>query len=135
MMDKETTTLEASADVAGRSEFALLSCPFCGGAAEFEYAEQDDGMGRVQCINSLCGVGIFDDRDSATEKWNQRQQRMMNIETAPRDGSMILILANDRFNGRIFEARWCEDVGSFTGRDGFAIFDNATKWLPWPETT
>jgi len=32
----------------------------------------DDGMGRAQCTNRKCGIGFFDDRESAIEKWNRR---------------------------------------------------------------
>jgi Lar family restriction alleviation protein len=51
-------------------EIELKPCPFCGGKADFEYADQDDGMGRCECTK--CGVGYFDDRESAIEKWNNR---------------------------------------------------------------
>ena len=50
----------------------LMSCPLCGSIAEFDYAEQDDGMGYAQCTNRLCGLSIFDDKDAAIEKWNTR---------------------------------------------------------------
>jgi phage/plasmid primase-like uncharacterized protein len=49
----------------------LLPCPFCGAHADFEY-EGDDGMGRAGCTNWQCGIGIFDTRDAAIEKWNKR---------------------------------------------------------------
>jgi len=59
----------------------LLPCPFCGSPAEFEYTdynpetgEGDDGMGYARCKNSHCGIGFFDDRDSAIEKWNRRSR-------------------------------------------------------------
>lgn len=50
----------------------LKPCPFCGSPAEFDY-EGEDGLGAVQCTNRKCSVRIFDDRDSAIEKWNRRE--------------------------------------------------------------
>lgn len=55
-----------------QERFFMLPCPFCGSEGEFEYAEQDGGMGRAQCANKQCGVSFFDDHDSAIEKWNKR---------------------------------------------------------------
>ena len=48
----------------------LLSCPFCGASAEFEYIDNGYGTGYVQCTE--CGVSIFGGRDSAIEMWNRR---------------------------------------------------------------
>lgn len=57
----------------------LKPCPFCGGEAEWEYREWnrhdetgDDGTGWARCTNRGCGAQIFDDRDSAIERWNRR---------------------------------------------------------------
>lgn len=55
----------------------LLTCPFCGSHAEFEYTEWDgesgdDGMGYVRCANYKCGVNIYGDYESAVEQWNKR---------------------------------------------------------------
>ena len=64
------------------NEAEINDCPFCGGSAEFEYSEQDDGMGRAQCKNHKCGVYIFDDLESAAKKWNKRITSVSNINTA-----------------------------------------------------
>jgi hypothetical protein len=61
------------------NELKLKPCPFCGAPAEFEYTDYNhetgkggDGMGHAQCTNRMCGIGFFDDRDAAVEKWNSR---------------------------------------------------------------
>ena len=68
----------------------LLPCPFCGSPAEFEYREYnhdtgegDDGMGWAECANPLCGVRVFDDRDTAIEKWNRREPPQKATNSTP----------------------------------------------------
>jgi len=66
-----------------------------------------------------------------TAKWE-------SIESAPKDGSVILIglpvvgnlTADDR---RVYEGRWNEEEGMFTSVNGFLLFDEATHWMPLPE--
>ena len=50
----------------------ILPCPFCDAKAIFDYDDNDEGMGSVQCTNWQCSARIFDDRDSAIESWNKR---------------------------------------------------------------
>lgn len=56
----------------------LAPCPFCGGAVEWEYTQWDpetetgdDGIGCIECRR--CHVRMTDDRDAATERWNDRR--------------------------------------------------------------
>ena len=56
----------------------LKPCPFCGGAAEFEYTtwneeteEGDDGTGWIECQSCHVQMGGFD-RDDAEARWNKR---------------------------------------------------------------
>lgn len=63
------------------------------------------------------------------------------IETAPRDGVMLLVGYDDKIanrsgmeeNRRVYEARWCERQKSFVARNGFLLHINATHWQPLPE--
>lgn len=57
--------------------FALLPCPLCGSAVEFEYTPWndedqtgDDGTGTIACPK--CRLELFDDADSASTRWNTR---------------------------------------------------------------
>jgi len=60
------------------SDLNLLPCPFCGGNAEWQYADWDentetgdDGTGFVVCQS--CRAEIFGhDRDDAERIWNRR---------------------------------------------------------------
>ena len=62
----------------------LLPCPFCGGAAEWEYTPWneetetgDDGTGWVEC--AVCHVQMTGyDRDDAEQRWNKRHNAQGN---------------------------------------------------------
>lgn len=61
------------------TEIELLSCPFCGAEADFEYDDWnsdtekgDDGGGWCRCQNPACGVGFHDNYESAVAQWNRR---------------------------------------------------------------
>ena len=72
-MDKETHEAEASADVAGRTEFALLDCPFCGGNAGLSggcKTQEPSKAFCVECYAEIPGRGLH--HDHANEAWNRR---------------------------------------------------------------
>lgn len=58
------------------------------------------------------------------------------IETAPKDGSVILVgfAPHWRMDGsrRVYEARWNTNGDRLTSVNGFLIFDSATHWMPLP---
>jgi len=72
-MSKETDEIEASAEVAGRAEFALLDCPFCGGNAGLSggcKTQEPSKAFCVECYAEIPGRGLH--HDHANEAWNRR---------------------------------------------------------------
>lgn len=100
----------------------LKPCPFCGGDAEFDYTEaEDDGMGRCECMS--CGVGYFDDRDSAIKQWNKRGNGMEFYKThgglcLQKKGGLIVGWVMTTTNGK-----FVIDVSGKQTKSGRELFD------------
>lgn len=55
------------------------------------------------------------------------------IDTAPRDGTRILIAVDERFGViSVREGRWNKEQNAFTSPNGFLLFTSATHWMPLP---
>lgn len=124
----------------------LLPCPFCGGEAKvFSIScsddENDDILDHVFC--TACDASMCQ-QDKSVEMWNNRAPQWQPIETAPMDGTYILLnfndkaciggayvwLSNDGFNGETI------DYPAWTTDDDLIIVEDPyswpTHWMPLP---
>lgn len=67
----------------------------------------------------------------------QPAPQWQGIESAPRDGTIILlglpIVGNLReVDRRVYEGRWHEEQKIFTSVNGFILLAAATHWMPLP---
>jgi Lar family restriction alleviation protein len=134
----------------------LLPCPFCG-SLDVGYSAQD-GHDFVVCNN--CGAeGPFSCK-TGIAAWNQRTIPWQPIETAPKDGTWVLLAGGEcEFNEesdnrkRVVTAQWTTEYRSNAGdlpiadfgRWEFAYYDsgvygeyeNPTHWqhIPSPPNT
>ena len=69
-MTNETTIVEASTELAGRAEFALLDCPFCGGKPTRSVNNDILTVGCDSCLISFANHVRFGCRADA--EWNER---------------------------------------------------------------
>lgn len=65
-------------------------------------------------------------------------QQWQPIETAPKDGTVILLGYTPcpklwETDQRVFEGRWNSLQGEFTSLNGFILHDGATHWMPQPD--
>jgi len=138
----------------------LLPCPFCG--SEADHAALDKGPYKyvVRCLDCAARVQTVGDKDDAFRYWNTRTPQCdvrtatdwKPIETAPLDGSEILILTaigatqarfapggwSDHHEGREYYGPvWvcCDDKWQIEiedcGKDGMH-HGMATHWMPLP---
>lgn len=62
-----------------------------------------------------------------------------SIETAPKDGTVILLgcppvgAMKDPRSRRVYEGRWHDAQKTFTSVNGFLLLSVATHWMPLPE--
>jgi len=91
----------------------ILPCPFCGGAAEIIDIDDGDNSGG-SCIGcSECqasGNVEFGRKENFVGNWNRRQSVPVwqPIETAPKDGSTIIVAAYCDETSTVGEAYWPE---------------------------
>lgn len=85
-------------DTVDMSDTEFLPCPFCGGAGEHQTDTEDEEYGEEWIGCTSCGA------TTAIEVWNRRvpdqssavriealEQQWQPIETAPRDGTRIIL--------------------------------------------
>lgn len=115
----------------------LKRCPFCGGEAETLTSLN----GYVTCCISCDCIEIH----GATvllsiERWNTRADGWQPIETAPKDGTTILVsCADDGFGKVVCAAIWF--YGEYDADTGWYLYEIAgdclmgpipTHWMPLP---
>ncbi|MFY4709902.1 Lar family restriction alleviation protein [Burkholderia glumae] len=143
----------------------LLPCPFCGGAVVLEQTIDKRHWWGVKCRNTLnlggtCAIEQIPSAspEAAVERWNRRASpapaipavHWQPIETAPKDGSMILmwVHANRHLideDGNPYEENFATvDFGEWKefGEHGGAFIaysgphgdgaDGITHWMPLP---
>ena len=126
----------------------LLDCPFCGNQAKL--VPECLGHWEITCTNCACVSQSEDSKEKAITAWNTRSPTWMPIESAPKDGTIVILKAGDWY----FEAYW-DFIDSDTGpmwlaqnegvhppswHDGACWSNNAdeeqselpTHWLPLP---
>lgn len=128
----------------------LLPCPFCGGEAKLIYKDST-----IICLAN-CGSLMCDHEvsNSLISAWNTRADGWQPIETAPKDGTDILVNASDSLSGGLlsqinpniaYPAYWSEmrviqnNVGSWmhdsvwrSSIDRYLHYPFPTKWMPLP---
>ena len=115
----------------------LKPCPFCGGPAEFEGNEGIDHY--VICTKCSASSGVS--RKSfkqAARDWNRRASPWQVIETAPRDGTLILAVKSGRQNHAVVSWKsWANVNPEHPWSDmhaGVYYKETAfTHWMPLPE--
>jgi Lar family restriction alleviation protein len=71
---------------------ALLPCPLCGERAQL-HSWEDDDVYLVACDHCDASTRHCSGASDATLAWNRRADDWMPIETAPRDGTEVLVYA------------------------------------------
>ena len=112
----------------------LLPCPFCGEANVYMEPRDRDQFAIIQCSNSVCRASMcISSETSGIKAWNTRASQWQTIESAPRDGTWILIFQK-RENGNharyVREARWSESKNSWGSA---TALNSVTHWMPLPE--
>lgn len=71
-------------------------CPFCGKASELQVPENDDVvLAVVMCLSCYCcGAEFFTDKE-AIKAWDTRSDDWQPIETAPKDGTKVMVWRPD----------------------------------------
>lgn len=116
----------------------LLPCPFCGPGQSVVSAWLDDvsNRWRVGCGRCGCSTGIHTRDESeapAIAAWNRRASPWRPIETAPRDGTRVLLATKQgvQFVGKYTDAEsrfpWHRDY-----TDTYFAKAQLSGWQPLP---
>ncbi|WP_401733489.1 hypothetical protein [Stenotrophomonas muris] len=104
------------------SDIALNPCPFCGGTA---FMVQEDT--HAQCLTPGCCVGPVCGLDS----WNTRASQWQPIETAPKDGTPVLLDHPD-WHMRVMRGAWDQEVLAWHVLGFGYTAKQPTRWQPLP---
>lgn len=111
------------------SGIELKPCPFCGSARIEDVGGLQSGP-NPQC--SACGSrppGPFSEgRRSAVDVWNTRAPQWQPIETAPRDGTRLLLFGD----GDTVVAYFNVGYGTWDDGDHHDDIQGLTHWQPLP---
>jgi hypothetical protein len=126
----------------------LLPCPFCGGTDL-----QDRGDNAIWCKNQACEAGIdighsvgAEARADRTKRWNTRaaplpqtDREWQPIETAPKDGTGILVIDDNVMDGFHQVVFWDDDAKqpgwNWATSDGPSFHRECfTHWKPLDKT-
>ena len=103
------------------SEIELKPCPFCGGDAELRGRKTS----MVNCTGcSASTFQLLEDKGSAARQWNTRAPQWQPIETAPKDGTKILV-----WNDYPSVAFW-GPFSTWDDGDWHDDIDGVTHWMP-----
>ena len=106
------------------SEMKLLPCPFCGITPQ-RGKKLEDGWCGISCYNGHVVEIGGDSPEEAIAAWNRRAGGWQPIDTAPKDGTFVLLLSDESeiYFGRFLGVEW--DVG-------FDPTPEFTHWMPLP---
>lgn len=112
---------------------ALLPCPFCGKPTDsFKSAGHDERL--VTCNDDDCPAS---DVICTVPEWNARASAWRPIETAPKDGTFVLLLGDSGYTGtphRVAVGQWVQNYKDcWTNHAGDRFTDDGqppTHWMP-----
>ena len=109
----------------------LALCPFCQGRPEFDTGLLDAQLPKGQEF-IMCRMQSDDGlQEHAIAAWNTRASSWRGIDSAPRDGTWVLIATKShslgvvvaKFGSPRYPTWWNDDDNSY---------ENATHWMPLP---
>lgn len=128
----------------------LLPCPFCGGEAD-EWFDKAEDLYKVLIDHTLTCPLVdvqfeYMERQTMLSKWNTRADDWQPIETAPKDGTVILVTVGTCFGWSNIGSAYWEDCGDgiegwvsrgllrdFNGGYNDLGLGNPTHWKPLPK--
>lgn len=111
------------------SEIELKVCPFCGAKPNVRVQPESwgyhEGSVEVQCKCGASAGSVYgaDKKREAAEKWNARAPQWQPIESAPKDGTRLM-LWDSRNDGYAVTGAWV--AGSVDDHE------TITHWQPLP---